>query len=71
MRSNSSIKKVYRVVVRRGALGQRPFVWEIRHELTEIVLRGSEETFANMEEAHRSGHAALEHLSGAAAARET
>jgi hypothetical protein len=69
MRSNTDINEIYRVVVRRGAVGERPFVWEIRHKLTEIVLRGSEQPFANMEEAHRSGHSALEQLSRTATAR--
>ena len=69
MSSNTDISEIYHVVVRRGAAGQRPFVWEIRDVLTEIVLRGSEQMFANMEEAHRSGHLALERLSGTATAR--
>ena len=69
MSSNTDINEIYRVVVRRGAVGERPFVWEIRHKLTEIVLRGSEQPFACMEEAHRSGHSALERLSGTATAR--
>ncbi len=69
MGSNTDINEIYCVVVRRGAVGERPFVWEIRHKLTEIVLRGSQQTLAHLEEAHRSGHSALERLSGIATAR--
>jgi hypothetical protein len=38
---------------------------EIQHKDTARVLRGSEQPFATMEEAHRSGYAALERLSDA------
>jgi hypothetical protein len=69
MSRNTDINETYRVVVRRGTVGSRPFVWEIRHNLTEFVLRGSRQPFANMEEAHRSGHSALERLSRTATAR--
>jgi hypothetical protein len=69
MSSKTDISEIYHLVVRRGAVGQRPFVWEIRHRLTEFVLRGSEQPFTNMEEAHRSGHSVLERLSRTATAR--
>ena len=69
MSSNTDINETYRVVVRRGAVGPRPFVWEIRHKLSEFVLRSSEQPFTNMAEAHRSGHSALERLSRTATAR--
>ena len=41
-----------------------------QHKDTARVLRGSEQPFATMEEAHRSGYSALERLSGTAAARQ-
>ena len=63
MSSNTDINETYHIVVRRGAVGPRPFVWEIRHKLLEFVLRSSEQPFTNMEEAHRSGYSALERLS--------
>ena len=69
MSSNTDINEIYHIVVRRGAVGPRPFVWEIRHKLSEFVLRSSEQPFTNMEEAHRSGHSALERLSRTATAR--
>jgi hypothetical protein len=69
MSSSTDIDELYHLVVRRGVVWPRPFVWEIRHKLTEIVLRGSEQTFAHMEEAHRSGHSALERMGGAATVR--
>ena len=69
MSSNTDINEIYHIVVRRGAVGPRPFVWEIRHKLSGFVLRGSEQPFTNMEEAHRSGHSVLERLSRTATAR--
>jgi hypothetical protein len=71
MSSDTGINEYYHVVVRRGAVGQRRYVWEIQHKDTAWVLRGSEQPFATMEEAHRSGHTALERLSRAATARES
>jgi hypothetical protein len=69
MSGNTDINETYRVVVRRGAVGPKPFVWEIRHKLSEFVVRSSEQQFTSMEEAHRSGHSALERLSRTATAR--
>jgi hypothetical protein len=69
MSSNTDINETYRVVVRRGAVGPKPFVWEIRHKLSEFVVRSSEQQFTSMEEAHRSGRAALEQLSRTSTAR--
>jgi hypothetical protein len=69
MSSSTDINEIYHLVVRRGALGPRPFVWEIRHKLTEFVFRGSQQPFANMEEAHRSGHSAPERLGRTPAVR--
>ena len=66
----NGINEYYHVVVRRGAVGPRPFVWEIQHKDTARVLWGSEQPFTTMEEAHRSGCSALERMSGTAAARE-
>jgi hypothetical protein len=70
MSGTTGINEYYHVVVRRGAVGPRPFVWEIQHKDTARVLRGSEQPFATMEEAHRSGYAALERLSSTTAARQ-
>ena len=39
MSSNTDINQIYRVVVRRGAVGPRPLVWEFRHKLSEYVVR--------------------------------
>ena len=60
---NININNNYQVVVRRGAAGREPFIWEIQHNDTAHVLRSSGKRFANMEEAHRSGLLAL-HTSG-------
>jgi hypothetical protein len=70
MSGSTGINEYYHVVVRRGAVGPRPFVWEIQHKDTARVLRGSEQPFATMEEAHRSGYSALERLSSTPAARQ-
>jgi hypothetical protein len=69
MSSSTDINESYHLVVRRGAVGPRPFVWEIRHKLTEFMFRGSQQPFANMEEAHRSGYSALERLDKTPAVR--
>ena len=69
MGDSTSINEYYHVVVRRGRGGPRPFVWEIQHRDTARVLRGSEQPFATMEEAHRAGFSALERMSGTATAR--
>jgi hypothetical protein len=69
MSDSRGIYEYYRVVVRRGAVGPKLFVWEIQHKDTARVLRGSEQPFATMEEAHRSGYSALERLSSTPAAR--
>ena len=70
MSGSMGINDDYHVVVRRGAVGPRPFIWEIQHKDTARVLRGSEQPFATMEAAHRSGYSALERLSSTAAARQ-
>jgi hypothetical protein len=62
MSSNTDISEHYQLVIRRGALGHRPFVWEIRHKITARVLQNSAEPFATMDEAHRSGLSALARL---------
>ena len=49
----------YHLIVRRGAVGPKPFVWEIQHHDTARVLRSSAETFATMEKAYQSGSSAL------------
>jgi hypothetical protein len=64
MSSNTDISEYYKLVIRRGALGHRPFVWEIRHKATAQVLQNSAEPFATMDEAHRSGLSALARLTG-------
>ena len=61
--SNTDINEFYHVVVRRGAVGQKPFIWEIQHTETARVLRSSEQPFVSMEEAHRSGLSAIARLS--------
>ncbi len=70
MRSNTDLNQFYHVVVRRGDVQQKrsvmklkPFVWEIRHKETTLLLGSSEEPFASMEEAHKFGLAALARLS--------
>jgi hypothetical protein len=55
----SDINEFYHVVVRRGAVGRKPYVWEIKEKRTEQVLRTSPEAFASMEEAHIAGMAAI------------
>jgi hypothetical protein len=55
----SDINEFYHVVVRRGAAGRKPFIWEIKRKTTEQVLRTSPESFASLEEAHISGMAAI------------
>jgi hypothetical protein len=70
MSSNTDINENYHVVVRRGAVGRRPFIWEIQHKETARVLRNSTEPFATMDEAHRSGLSALARLSGSTTAGE-
>jgi AraC-like DNA-binding protein len=69
MSDSTGIYEYYHVVVRRGAVGPRPFVWEIRHKDTARMMRGSEQPFAIMEVADRSGYSALERLSNTSAAR--
>jgi hypothetical protein len=59
MSSNSDINEHYHLVVRRGAVGRKQFVWEIQDNDTARVLQSSMEPFATMEEAHRSGLSAL------------
>jgi hypothetical protein len=58
----SDINEFYHVVVRRGAVGRKPFIWEIKQKTTEKVLRTSPEAFASLEEAHISGMAAIVNL---------
>jgi hypothetical protein len=57
--SNSDINEYYHLVVRRGAVGRKQFVWEIQDNDTVRVLQSSEKPFATMEEALRSGLSAL------------
>jgi hypothetical protein len=64
MSSNTDISEYYKLVIRRGAQGHRPFVWEIQHKATAHVLENSAEPFATMDEAHRSGLSALTRLIG-------
>jgi hypothetical protein len=52
--SSTDINEIFHFVVRRDAVGPKPFVWEIRHKPTEFVFRGSRQPLANMEEAYRS-----------------
>jgi hypothetical protein len=59
MSSNSDINEYYHLVVRRGAVGRKQFVWEIQDNDTVRVLQSSEKPFATMEEALRSGLSAL------------
>jgi hypothetical protein len=59
MSSNSDINEYYHLVVRRGAVGRKQFVWEIQDNDTARVIQSSMEPFATMEEAHRSGLSAL------------
>ena len=59
MSSNTDIDEYYHLVVRRGAVGRKQFVWEIQHNDTARVLQSSTEPFATMEEAHCSGLSAL------------
>jgi hypothetical protein len=59
MSSNSDINEHYHLVVRRGAVGRKQFVWEIQDNDTARVIQSSMEPFATMEEAHRSGLSAL------------
>ena len=59
MRNNTYINDYYHLVVRRGAVGRKQFVWEIQHNDTARVLLSGAESFATMEEAHRSGSLAL------------
>ena len=61
--SNTDVNEFYHVVVRRGAVGQKPFIWEIQHTETARVLRSSEQPFVSMEEAHQSGLSAIARLS--------
>jgi hypothetical protein len=39
--SSADINEIYHLVVRHDAVGPRPFVWEVRHKLTEIVFRAA------------------------------
>jgi hypothetical protein len=58
----SDINEFYHVVVRRGVVGRKPFIWEIKQKTTEKVLRTSSESFPSLEEAHISGMAAIVNL---------
>ena len=62
MSSNSDFNEYYHLVVRRGAVGRKQFVWETQDNDTARVLQSSEKPFATMEEAHRSGLSALARL---------
>jgi hypothetical protein len=54
---------VVRRAVRQGLVARKPFVWEVQHKETAYVLRSGAETFATMEDAHRSGLLALAQIS--------
>jgi hypothetical protein len=64
MNNNTDISEYYKLVIRRGVPGHRPFVWEIRHKATAQVLQSSAGPFVTMDEAHRSGISALTRLIG-------
>jgi hypothetical protein len=64
MNNNTDISEYYKLVIRRGAPGHRPFVWEIRHKATAQMPKSSAVPFVTMDEAHRSGLSALTRLIG-------
>jgi hypothetical protein len=56
------VSEHYRVVVRRGAGGRKPYIWEIKDKVAEIVIQASEGTFISLEEAHDRGLEVLRRL---------
>jgi hypothetical protein len=55
MSDSAGINEYYHVVVRRGemerkrnAINLKPFVWEIRHKETTLLLGSSVEAFATL-----------------------
>ena len=57
--STRDIHEFHHVVVRRAVVGRKPFIWEIRHKLSDKIVARSARSFTSLDEAHSSGMTAI------------
>ena len=57
--STRDIHELHHVVVRRAVVGRKPFIWEIRHKLSDKIVARSAQSFTSLDEAHSSGMTAI------------
>jgi hypothetical protein len=57
--STRDVQKLHHVVVRRAVVGRKPFIWEIKHKLSDRIVARSAQSFTSLDEAHSSGMTAI------------
>ncbi len=60
--TGDDFNELYQLVALRGADRKKPFIWEIRRRLNGVVIQVSNENFASLSDAHRSGLEALSRM---------
>jgi hypothetical protein len=57
--STSDVNELHIVVVRRAVVGRKPFIWEIKHKVSDKIVARSARSFISLDEAHSSGMTAI------------
>jgi hypothetical protein len=57
--STSDVNELHLVVVRRAVVGRKPFIWEIKHKVSDKIVARSARSFISLDEAHSSGMTAI------------